>query len=243
MKAVILAGGRGTRLAPYTTTFPKPLVPIGDRPILEIIIRQLAHHGFREAVLSVGYLSELIEAYFSTTGHRLGNIDLRFVREGKPSGTAGSLAHIESLDETFLVMNGDVLSAIDYSALVEYHRNGGAALTIASQHRDVRIDFGVLKTDDGQNIVGYEEKPVIDYCISMGVYVYEPRVLKFIQPDTYLDFPDLVLRLLQAGEKISAFPYDGEWLDIGRHEDYAKAQAEFQEKRHLFLPDEIMEKA
>lgn len=233
MKAVILAGGKGTRLAPYTTVFPKPLVPVGDRPILELILRQLGHFGFTDVTLSVGYLAELIQAYFAN-GKLPPNLSLRYVHETTPTGTAGSLASVPGLDETFLVMNGDILTTLDYGALVRHHRAEGAALTIAMYQKDIRIDLGVLELAEGGGIVGYREKPMLSYPVSMGVYVYEPRVLQYIDPDVYLDFPSLVLKLLAANERVIGYSSDAYWLDIGRHEDYALAQEEFARREKEF---------
>ena len=174
MKTVILAGGKGTRLAPYTTIFPKPLVPIGDRPILEIIIRQLVRQGFGDILLSVGHLGELIEAYFQN-GHRaIPGLNLGYFRETQPLGTAGSLAMIPGLDETFMVMNGDILTTLNYQALVQHHHEHKAALTIAMHQKDVPIDLGVLETDTSGDLLSYNEKPNYHFEVSMGVYVYEP---------------------------------------------------------------------
>jgi len=237
MKAVILAGGRGTRLAPYTTVFPKPLVPIGDRPILEIIIRQLVSQGIGDIWLSVGYLGELIEAYFQN-GHRdIPGLHLHYVRESRPLGTAGPLARIPGLDETFLVMNGDVLTTLNYQAMHKHHLASGAALTIATRRKDVRIDLGVLETNERYELVTYREKPLYSFDCSMGVYLYEPSVLRHIQPDQALDFPDLVLRLLHCGEKVVGFHSDDFWFDIGSREDYELAQQEFQNHAAAFPLD------
>jgi len=235
MKTVILAGGKGTRLAPYTTIFPKPLVPIGDRPILEIIIRQLAKQGFGDILLSVGHLGELIEAYFQN-GHRNipGLESLEYLRETRPLGTAGSLSMASGLDETFLVMNGDILTTLDYRALVRHHQAQGAALTIAMHRKDVRIDLGVLNTNDNGELIAYDEKPLYSFKVSMGVYVYEPHVLRYIPKARHLDFPELVRILLQSGEKISGFHSNDYWLDIGRREDYELAQIEYSSRAAEF---------
>ncbi|NOZ28630.1 MAG: NTP transferase domain-containing protein [Chloroflexi bacterium] len=236
MKAIILAGGRGTRLAPYTTVFPKPLVPLGHRPIIDIIIRQLAYYGFRDIVLSVGYLAELIQAYFQQVNGRLSHVRLTYIQERKPLGTAGPLGMIPGLNETFLVMNGDVLTTLNYSDLVAYHREKGGILTIAMHKKRVKIDLGVIETDEDGVLTGYVEKPEKVYMVSMGIYVYEPDVLRYIEPNQYLDFPDLVLRLLENGERVVGYPCDAHWLDIGRHEDYARAQEEFEQRKAAFLP-------
>jgi NDP-sugar pyrophosphorylase family protein len=228
MKAVILAGGKGARLAPYTTIFPKPLVPIGDRPILEIIVRQLVRQGIGDITLSVGHLGELIEAYFQNGHRNIPGLTLEYARESQPLGTAGPLARIPGLDDTFLVMNGDVLTTLSYQALIEFHRSSRAALTIATHRKEVRIDLGVLETDEHRNLVAYHEKPLYSFDVSMGIYVYEPHVMSHIMKDEYLDFPDLVLRLLNHGEKVVGFHSDDFWLDIGRREDYEIAQQEYQ---------------
>jgi NDP-sugar pyrophosphorylase family protein len=229
MKAVILAGGKGTRLKPYTTVFPKPLMPIDDKPILEIVVRQLKSHGFDEAIVTVGHLAELIMTFFGD-GSKLG-IKIKYSREDKPLGTAGGLGLIKKkeLKETFLMMNGDVLTTLDFSDLVNYHKRNGAIATIALKKRDVKIDFGVVEIDDGNSIVGYKEKPEIDYLVSMGVYAFEPLVLEYIKPNEYLDFPDLIKKLISNGETVKGYVYDGYWLDIGRPDDYERANREIGE--------------
>lgn len=236
MRAVILAGGRGTRLYPYTIVFPKPLMPIGDVPILEIVVRQLKYYGISDIVMAVGHLAELLMAYFGD-GSRFG-VQISYSRETNPLGTAGPLALIPGLDETFLVMNGDVLTTLDYRALIAHHRANGSVATIASHRRDVRIDLGVIQTDATGRITDYIEKPSYHYLVSMGIYVFEPAVLRQIEPGQRLDFPDLVLRLLAAGERVQSYLFDGYWLDIGRPDDYSQATAEFEQLRKQFLPDE-----
>jgi NDP-sugar pyrophosphorylase family protein len=226
MRVVILAGGKGTRLLPYTTVLPKPLMPVGDRPILEILVRQLRRHGFSRFTLAVGYLAELIEAYFSD-GNKYG-VTMGYSREEKPLGTIGSLSLVGGLDETFLVMNGDVLTDLDFQELVAFHREKKAVATIATYKKDVKIDLGVLEVGEEWELKDYREKPTLSYKVSMGVYVFEPEILSFIEPHQYLDFPDLVLKLIKAGKKVVSFPFDGYWLDIGRHEDYVRAQEEFE---------------
>jgi NDP-mannose synthase len=227
VRAVILAGGRGTRLAPYTTVFPKPLMPLGERPIIEIVMRQLRHFGFKRVTLAVGHLGELIRAYLDHSRSRFQGLDIDYVYEDQPTGTAGSLANIPGLDETFLAMNGDILTTLDYGGLVDHHRRAGAALTIATCRKKVRIDLGVIDIDDAGFVQGYREKPELDYSVSMGIYVYEPRALRSIRPGARLDFPDLVQQLVAEGERVAAYRWDGFWLDIGRPEDYAAAAAEF----------------
>ena len=225
MQAVILAGGKGTRLKPYTTVFPKPLMPINDKPILEIVIKQLKSQGFDEIILAVGHLSELIKAFFGD-GSKF-DIKIKYSKEDTPLGTVGGLGLIkDDLNETFLIMNGDVLTTLNFSDLVNYHKRNGAIATVALNKRIVHIDFGVVKLDNGNSIVDYIEKPNIDYLVSMGVYVFDQRVLEYIRPNEYLDFPNLVKKLIQKGEEVMGYSFDGYWLDIGRPDDYERANNE-----------------
>lgn len=238
MRAIILAGGKGQRLRPYTTVLPKPLMPIGDMPILEVVLRQLKRAGVDHVTMAVGYLSELLQAFFGD-GKRLGlRIDYSF--EDRPLGTVGPLTLIPDLaDEgTFLMMNGDILCTIDYAKLLARHRESGAAATIATFRREVRIDFGVIETDAQDLLTGYVEKPTFDYRVSMGIYCFDARVLKLLEPGQPRDFPDLVKTLIARGEKVASYPFDGYWLDIGRPDDYATAIEEFESRRAEFLPGE-----
>ena len=237
-RAVILAGGEGTRLRPYTTVLPKPLMPIGDRPVLDIVVRQLKAHGFERITMATGYLAELIEAFFRD-GEGYG-VEIDYYREKEPLGTVGALALIESVaDDHVLVMNGDVLTDIDYRGLLERHAASDAAATIATKKRHIQVSLGVLRFgDDGDptRLTGYDEKPEIDYVASMGVYCLSPRALSFIQAGEHLDFPDLILRLIAANEVVRAWPSDDYWLDIGRHDDYEQAQEEFASVRDRLIP-------
>ena len=234
LRAVILAGGKGVRLLPFTVNFPKPLVPLGDTPVMEVLIRRLIDFGIVDITLTLGHLAELVKAYFDHRSNLIENIKLRYVEEEKPTGTAGSLALVPDLNDTFLVMNGDLLTDLDFNGLVAFHRKQKAALTIATHERQVKIDLGVLEYDQDHRITTYIEKPINNYHVSMGIYVYEPRVLKHIKPEKYLDFPDLVLRLLERGEKVYGYPSQCQWLDIGKPDDYAKAQEIFAEERDRF---------
>jgi NDP-sugar pyrophosphorylase family protein len=235
LKAVVLAGGKGVRLRPFTASFPKPLVPLGDVPIIEILVRRLIQFGITDITLTLGHLAELIKAYFYHRRDLTRQMVLHYIDEEEPTGTAGSLAFVEDLEETFLVMNGDVLTDLDFDELVAFHRQRGATLTIATHQRQVKIDLGVIDIDDNHRVVGYREKPQYSYDVSMGIYVYEPRVLKHIKQGEYLDFPDLVLRLIAASEKVCAMATDCMWLDIGRPDDYARAQELFAEKKGSFV--------
>jgi NDP-sugar pyrophosphorylase family protein len=222
---VILAGGKGKRLAPYTSVLPKPLMPIGERAILEVVVEQLADSGFQNVTLCVGYLAHLIQAVFNNGSGR--RVSMRYVREKDPLGTAGPLRLVEGLEGTFLVMNGDVLTTLPYDALVREHRASGNVLTIAAHRRTTKIDYGVLHLDGAQEkisqVTAYEEKPEFGWTVSMGIYVMEPEALDYIPPGGYFDFPDLVQALLRADRPVGAYVYDGFWLDIGREEDYQQA--------------------
>ncbi|MGH2836779.1 MAG: sugar phosphate nucleotidyltransferase [Thermoleophilaceae bacterium] len=238
-RAVVLAGGMGTRLRPYTTVLPKPLMPVGDRPILDIVVRQLKAHGFDRITIATGYLAELIEVFFRD-GESYG-IPIDYFREEEPLGTVGALSMIEGLDVgNFLVMNGDVLTDMDYAKLLEDHAASGAAATIATKTRDVRIELGVLVFGDPQErdrLTGYMEKPKVRYEASMGVYCFSPRALEHIEKGKALDFPALINKLMDAGEDVRAWQSDDYWLDIGRHDDYEAALNEFEEVRSRLLPD------
>jgi NDP-sugar pyrophosphorylase family protein len=236
MKAVILAGGKGRRLAPYTTVLPKPLMPIGDVPILEVVVRQLRHAGFDEITMAVGYLAELLMVYFGD-GSKFG-VHIHYSREEHPLGTAGPLSLVKGLDEPFLMMNGDLLTTLNYRAMWEQHRLNGAIATLATYQRNVKIDLGVVETDDEHWVRGYTEKPIYHYTVSTGVYVFNPAVLQYIPIQTRMDLPELVLKLLADGHRIAAYPLEGYWLDIGRHDDYERAIFEFEHHRAEFLPME-----
>ena len=229
MKAVILAGGKGTRLRPYTTAFPKPLMPIGDKPILEIIIRQLESQGFKEIILMVGHLGELITAFFGD-GSKFG-VTIRYSKEEQPLGTVGGLGLIkDQLDDTFLLVNGDTLTTLNFSDLIDYHKRNEATATIALKQRQVNIDFGVVEIDRSNNAVkGYTEKPTLERLVSTGVSALHPDVLEFIKPNDYLDFPNLIENLIANGKNVKGYIFDGYWLDIGRPDDYERANTEFEE--------------
>lgn len=233
MKAIVLAGGKGTRLAPYTKILPKPLMPIGEMPILELILRQMKMAGIDDVVLTVGHLSELMRAFFQD-GKRLG-INISYNYEDKPLGTAGPIAMVEGLDETFMVINGDVLTTLRFDDLLRFHKDHNAVATIAAHQRQVKIDLGVIQWDKDHLISGYIEKPSYDYSVSMGVYVFDKRVVKYIPRGEYLDFPNLVHILIKAGEKVAGYPFEGYWQDLGRRDDYEQAIIDFENKRSEFL--------
>jgi len=236
MRAVVLAGGKGTRLAPYTFVFPKPMMPIGDRTILEILFAQMKRAGINHVTLAVGHLAGLMSAYFQN-GERY-DLDITYSYESKPLGTAGPLANIPNLDKTFLVTNGDILTQLNIADLFKFHREQGGICTIAMHERKVKIDLGVIELNQGYEITGYVEKPSFDYKVSMGLYVFEPRVMDFIPKDEYLDFPDLIKKLIAAGERVIGYPYDGYWQDLGNPGDYSQATRDFENMRSQFIPEE-----
>jgi NDP-sugar pyrophosphorylase family protein len=238
-RAVILAGGRGRRLEPYTSVLPKPLMPIGDRAILEIVVEQLADSGFKELTFCVGYLSHLIRAVFDNGPGK--HVNITYVKEDDPLGTAAPLRLVPGLDETFLAMNGDLLTTLDYGRLLEAHRESGNVLTIATHERQVKSDYGVLHLGHGGDplrVTAYEEKPELTSVVSMGVYALEPEALDYVPTDENFDFPDLVQALLDDGRPVGSYPHEGLWLDIGRHEDYEKAIAIWHEGRLAAEQDE-----
>jgi NDP-sugar pyrophosphorylase family protein len=226
MRAIILAGGKGTRLAPLTEVIPKSLVPVGGMPILEMVIRHLQQEGFKRVTLAVGYMADLIKAYFQD-GSKWG-VKINYSYEETPLGTAGPLALVDDLDDTFLVMNADVLTSLNYAEFIRFHHEQGGVATIGSFQKQVKIDLGVIVAGEDYQIKDYVEKPTISHLVSMGIYLFEPSVLNFLRGKGHLDFPDLVKILLKAKLKVSYYPFTGYWLDIGRHDDYAKATEDFE---------------
>jgi NDP-sugar pyrophosphorylase family protein len=226
MRAVVLAGGKGTRLYPYSTIVPKPLMPVGEKAILELLIQQLESFGVTRITISLGHLAHLIRAVLDNGTRFKALID--YSVEDSPLGTSGPLSLIPDLDDTFLVTNGDILSNIGLDKLVAYHRESGAVVTIATHRRQMQIDYGVIHSSS-QRVVKYDEKPTIDYEVSMGIYICEPHILDFIPPSTYLDFPDLVHKLLKSGEPVATYPFDGIWYDLGRVDDFQNVQEQIDE--------------
>lgn len=234
MRAVVLAGGLGTRLRPYTTVLPKPLLPVGDQPILELVLRQLAAAGIRRVDLCVSHLGELIASYFAQADSVPAGLDLAFRWEDEALGTAGALRMVPDLDETFLVMNGDVLTTLDYAAFLAYHREHGAPLTIACQQRVVDVPLGVVE-QDGADVTTFHEKPRLTYTASMGVYAYEPSALAYL-PEGVCQFPDFVTALLDAGQRVAAFSSDATFYDVGTLDEHERAVNDFVARRDAFLP-------
>ncbi len=238
MQALILAGGKGTRLLPYTATLPKPLMPIGDIPILEILIKQLTQQGVTSIIIAVGHLHHMIEAYFKN-GEDYG-VTIKYSLEKQPLGTAGPISLVmDELEDDFLVLNGDLLTSINFSKLFYFHISNNAAATIAAFTRTVDIDFGVLELNDNSELTNYTEKPTFDYKVSMGINVFnKSSIQNIIKKDEYLDIPDLMMLIKNKGDKVFCYQEDCEWLDIGRVEDYKTAVNTFEDRKKIFLPNE-----
>jgi NDP-sugar pyrophosphorylase family protein len=236
LHAVILAGGKGVRLRPYTTIIPKPLVPIGDEfSILEIVLRQLASAGFTRATLAIGHLGQLIRAYVGD-GSQWG-IEVDYVHEESPLGTIGpALMVLDKLPENFLLMNGDILTDLDYGDLMASHLSSGAPLTVATYERSHTVDFGVLGIAD-HLVTTFTEKPSISYSVSMGVYAMSKRHLDRYTPGLPFGFDELMLDLIERGTAPSSYDFKGFWLDIGRPDDYDQANRDFPLLRPLLLPN------
>jgi NDP-sugar pyrophosphorylase family protein len=240
MHAVILAGGKGVRLRPYTTALPKPLMPIGDNhSILQIVLDQLASYGFTSVTLAINHLGPLIRAFVGD-GARWG-LSIDYVEEDKPLSTIGPLFGLKHrLPDDFLVMNGDILTDLNYAGLLGAHLLAGGPLTVATAAQTHRIEFGVLDVEDGQ-IVGFREKPVLSYPVSMGVYGMSRKALAPYPPGLPFGFDQLVLDLLARGEHPATYPFEGFWLDIGRPEDYDEANRTCDTLLPILLPQRAKE--
>lgn len=223
MRAIILAGGKGTRLRPYTTVFPKPLMPVGTVPILEILIRQLVRQGFDHITITVGHMAKLIEVYCGDGSQWGTRID--YSHETTPLGTMGPLKMVPDLPENFLVLNGDVLTDLPFADFFKRHCESNNSFSISSYHRIVESDFGVLETGGSGKLEGFKEKPRIPFEVSMGVYTVHRSVVEMIPAGRGFGFDDLMLALLKNGHRPNVYRHSGVWLDIGRPDDYERAQA------------------
>jgi NDP-mannose synthase len=232
-RAVILAGGKGTRLRPYTVVLPKPLMPIGEYPILEVIVRQLAAQKFERITMAVNHQANLIQAFFGD-GSKWG-LKIDYSLENEELGTIAPLALIPDLPPTFLLMNGDVLTDLDYQALAEKHVATGTLFTISAAVRRHIVDYGVLETDGTNTLTGFREKPAVEYLVSMGVYILDRRITDRIPSGTRYSFDQLMLDMLRRRESVNVERFTGYWLDIGRPDDYMQAIEEFNSRRHSFL--------
>jgi NDP-sugar pyrophosphorylase family protein len=235
-RVVILAGGMGKRLAPYTFVIPKPIVPIGTTPIIEVVLRQLARHGFRDVTIALGHMSEIIRAV-AGDGSKFG-ANISYSQETKPLGTIGPLTLIDDLTDDFVVMNADLLTDLDFGDLWSYHRGHGGIATIATYVKTTKLELGVLNLDDQERLVGFEEKPTLRHTVSMGIYVFNRRILEYSPSGTFFGFDTLMLELLAKGEAVHGYRFSGRWLDIGVPADYEKAQEEFDTRREQYLGPE-----
>lgn len=232
-RAIILAGGKGTRLHPYTVVLPKPLMPIGEFPILEVVVRQLVKHGFDHVTMAVNHQAEIIRAFFQD-GAKWG-VKIDYSLEDKPLSTIAPLRLIHDLPENFMVMNGDILSDLNYSEFFEEHISKNNIFTISAHMREQKLDYGVLEMDASNHLTCFREKPSTKYLVSMGVYMASRRIIDFIPEDEKYGFDNLMLDLLTAGKPVTVRKYSGYWQDIGRPDDYAQAIDEFERMKSRFL--------
>lgn len=233
-RAVILAGGKGTRLKPYTVVLPKPLMPIGDFPILEVIVKQLAYFGFNHITLTVNHQAEIIKAYFGDGSKWKVKID--YSLEEQPLSTMGPLSLIKDLPENFLVMNGDILTDLNFDEFYNFHANNNNDFTISSYVREQINLYGVLDVDAHGNLSGFREKPKTTFEVSMGIYMLNKKVMRFIPYNQSYGFDNLMLDMIKAGTPANVKKFAGYWLDIGRPDDYMQAIEEFEQKQSVFLP-------
>ena len=222
MEAVVLAGGKGTRLQPLTAEIPKPLVPIGDRPIIEILLTRMKQCGVSRVHIAVNHLAKLIRDAVGD-GERFG-LEISYTQEAEPLSTVGPVKTIQTLPEHFLVANGDILTDLDFAKLYDHHIQSGTRLTVAVHQRTSLVDFGVLETDADGMVTSFDEKPKRQVTVSMGIYVFSRELLSDVPEGVSFGFDDLMFQLLEKGEAISTYRYDGYWLDIGRLDDYHQAQ-------------------
>ena len=238
MKAILMAGGKGTRLYPYSALLPKPLMPLGDMPVMELLLRQLRRAGIEEAFIAVNHLRHLIEAFFGD-GSRMG-MRLNYTLEDTPLGTAGAIGSIiDQLGERFIMANGDLLTSLDVAGMIRFHARTGAHATMGVYPREVKIEFGLIEVDEDMRMRAYHEKPRYEHLVSMGIYVLDSaRVRPHVKPGVHLDMPDLLLRMAGAGSDIRCFQDKCFWLDIGRPDDFALAQEMYERDPKVFLgPD------
>ncbi|MCX6237748.1 MAG: nucleotidyltransferase family protein [Bacteroidia bacterium] len=234
-RAVILAGGTGTRLRPYTVVLPKPLMPIGEYPILEVIVRQLAKHGFDHITMAVNHQAELIKAFFGNGAKW--DIAIEYSLEDKPLGTMGPLRLISDLPENFLVMNGDILTDLSFGSFYDQHVSSKSLFSISSHKREQIIDYGVLEIDNHKTLIGFREKPRTNYEVSMGIYAVNRKALEFIPDGKPYGFDNLMIDILEAKQTVKVKTFSGYWLDIGRPEDYMQAIEQFESMKKRFIDE------
>lgn len=231
LTAVVLAGGKGTRLKPETDDTPKPLMPVGGQPVVEILLKQMQRTGLKKIYIAVNHLAEQIESTLGD-GSKLG-LQISYSPEEKPLSTVGPLKLIDNLPEHFIVANADVITDLNFKKLFKHHLESKSDLTIASYQRQSQADYGVLSVDESGRVVGFNEKPLFNFTVSMGIYVFSRKILHYVPTNTAFGFDSLMYELIDKGAVINTFPYDGYWLDIGRHDDYARANEDVEKIRYL----------
>lgn len=235
MRAVIMAGGLGSRLAPYTNILPKPLMPLNDRPIIDVILRQLVRAGVEGIEISVGHMGSLLESWVRHAPDY--GVPVSFLYEEVPLGTAGALSNVEAAEGTFIALNGDILTTLPFQDLVAQHLASGALATMAVNERSVQVEYGVVHADGDNRLLRLEEKPTLRYTVSMGVYAFDPAIVELIEPGERIDFPDLLARAMEQRRDVGVYPYDGYWRDIGNRDDYEAALVDFEADTQRFLGD------
>ncbi|MBN1698106.1 MAG: nucleotidyltransferase family protein [Spirochaetales bacterium] len=235
MQAIILAGGKGTRLYPYTVSIPKPLIPVGDVPIIEIVLTQLAAAGFTDIILALGYMADMLKAYVGD-GSKYG-VSVTCSIEEKPLGTIAPLKLMsDNLEDDFLVMNGDLLTDIDYKGLYDYHMKQNSKATVATYVKKTKLQLGVIENDGEHRIVRFSEKPVLENKVSMGIYIFNKAIIDYIPDNDYFGFDSLMYDMTEKRDRVYSYEFDGRWFDIGMHEDLVTASEEFLSNRHIYLP-------
>ena len=234
-RAVLMVGGKGSRLRPYTYLIPKPLLPIGDKPILEIIVRQIVSHGFTDITMSCGYQANRIKAYFQDGSIFDCRIDYILEPEGAWLGTAGSLRQVERIgEEPFLLMNGDILTRLDYTKMYEFHKKQGTPITVGLTRVKQKLNYGIIQTNGREDRIKLiSEKPIQDYLINAGIYILEPGAVEYLPPYGPCDMPDLIERIMAEGEEVASYLIDDYWLDVGNIDNLEKARKDFTEWKSL----------
>jgi NDP-mannose synthase len=234
--AIVLAGGKGVRLKPYTLAFPKPMLPVGEMPILEIILRQLKFHGFDKVVLSLGYMNEIIISYFETKNNADYLPKIEYYVEDSPLGTSGPIKAINPTDDSFLVMNGDILTNLDFTQMFQYHLDSKSDFTVAVRPTKHVLKYGIVEFDKSNNVKEFKEKPVLNFFDNVGIYIYNRENLKFIKPKVEYGVNTLVKSLLKDKNNVKSYYTEDEyyWIDIGSHGDYEKANKDFKNIKKKF---------
>ncbi|MGD0466151.1 MAG: sugar phosphate nucleotidyltransferase [Gammaproteobacteria bacterium] len=225
--AIIMCGGQGSRLRPYTITIPKPLMPLGDGAILEIIVKQLEKYCFDKLILAVNYRSDLIKAYFQN-GEKFG-ISIEYVDEVEPLGTIAPLRNVKNLPDQFLVMNGDILTDLNFDYYFRKFNAESECALVPVYRKNYKVDFGVLQINENSHLESFQEKPEKELLVSMGVYFFSSKIIDLIPKSGSFGFDQLMLLALEKNLKVLCPEHNGYWLDIGRHEDYMYAQDNFQQ--------------